>query len=123
MAPIPLPPFSAEHCLNKNTHVSIPIHPHLALRPSIVDKHLSSNIPVDRLNELAKYLWMTGQPDHIQPLHEQLILRRKIFITDDPNLHCNRRGHHPRKNMLGSLVHVRTRCSERYFSIRLSNRT
>lgn len=92
MKSIPIPPFSREHSLGDPHAEGIPGYPHLALQPSIVNEHLSSNISVERLNELAKYLWITGRPGHIRPLHKQLILRRKIFITQDPNLHLLWRG-------------------------------
>ena len=95
MATIQKPPFKLEHSFTESSSPqadSIPSYPHLPLQPDTVSDYLFATVSVDRLNELRPYLWLTGRPGHIRPLHKQLILQRRIFITEDPALHLVWRG-------------------------------
>lgn len=48
---------------------------------------LQNELLVPRLNEAAPWLWQCGRPMPPRPLHYQLLLRRAVAVTEDPDLH------------------------------------
>ncbi|TQV90163.1 subtilisin-like serine protease [Cordyceps javanica] len=50
-------------------------------------KFLRYELLVPRLNVVQGWLWMCGRPMPPRPLHHQLLLKRNITITENPELH------------------------------------
>ena len=50
-------------------------------------KYLSNDLDVDGLNKVHKHLWLAGLPRCARPLHHQLMIDRKIMITERADLH------------------------------------
>ncbi|MCJ1326909.1 hypothetical protein MMC10_003575 [Thelotrema lepadinum] len=86
------PPFAAAHSVGDPLTTSIPSYPHLPLQSSVVSSYLLDAVSVSRLNELYRYLWTAGRPHHIRPLHTQLLLQRRLLITENPGMHLVWRG-------------------------------
>lgn len=55
-------------------------------RPDDVE-YISSELCVDRLNEIHAWLWVVGRPMSARPLHLQRIKLREIFVTEQMDLH------------------------------------
>lgn len=51
-----------------------------------------SNLNVDRLVSIHKHLWLAGLPRNPRPLHAQVLLDRKICVSEDAGLHLLREG-------------------------------
>ena len=51
------------------------------------EEYLSSELCVDRLNDIHAWLWMVGRPMSARPLHLQRIKLREIYITEQMDLH------------------------------------
>ncbi|KAM0803688.1 hypothetical protein BDR22DRAFT_839613 [Usnea florida] len=49
--------------------------------------YLKSDLDVDGLNKIHKHLWFAGLPRCARPLHYQLMIGRKIVITERADLH------------------------------------
>ncbi|KAI1506279.1 hypothetical protein F5X99DRAFT_366161 [Biscogniauxia marginata] len=58
----------------------------IALEVNIIG-FLEKELSVKRLDRAQKWLWMSGRPVPPRPLHHQLLLRRNIVITEQPELH------------------------------------
>ena len=50
-------------------------------------KYLKSDLDVDGLNKIHKHLWLAGLPQCARSLHHQLLIDRKIMITERADLH------------------------------------
>ena len=50
-------------------------------------KYLEGDLDVDGLNKVHKHLWFAGLPQCARPLHHQLMIDRKIMITERADLH------------------------------------
>ena len=48
---------------------------------------LEQELSVPKLNSMHRHLWWAGRPGNVRPLHRQLMLSRRILITEDPALH------------------------------------
>lgn len=48
---------------------------------------LQQELSVARLNSIHRHLWWAGRPGNIHPLHRQLMLHRRILVTEDASLH------------------------------------
>ena len=86
------PPFASAHSIGDPLTTSIPSYPHLHLQPSVVSSYLSEAVSVSRLNELYPHLWTAGRPHHVRPLHAQLLLQRRLIITENAGMHLIWRG-------------------------------
>ena len=58
----------------------------------IVPKHdlrryLTSELDVSRLNRINHRLWLAGLPRGARPLHKQILLGRKVVVTEQADLH------------------------------------
>lgn len=51
------------------------------------EEYLSSELCVDRLNDVHAWLWIVGRPMSARPLHLQRIKLREIFVTEQMDLH------------------------------------
>jgi hypothetical protein len=51
------------------------------------DACFATELLTERLDVIKGYLWLAGMPGCARPLHRQLLLRRQIHITEDPNEH------------------------------------
>ena len=49
--------------------------------------YLRGDLDVDGLNKVHKHLWFAGLPQPARPLHHQLMIDRKIMITERADLH------------------------------------
>ena len=49
--------------------------------------YMIDDLDVDRLNKIHKHLWFAGLPRCARPLHHQLMIDRKIMITERADLH------------------------------------
>ncbi|CAF9934572.1 hypothetical protein IMSHALPRED_009766 [Imshaugia aleurites] len=49
--------------------------------------YVRDDLDVDGLNKVHKHLWFAGLPRCARPLHQQLMIDRKIFITERADLH------------------------------------
>ena len=49
--------------------------------------YLEGDLDVDGLNKVHKHLWFAGLPKCARPLHHQLMIDRKITITERADLH------------------------------------
>lgn len=49
--------------------------------------YLREDLDVDSLNKVHKHLWFAGLPKCARPLHHQLMIGRKIIITERADLH------------------------------------
>ena len=59
----------------------------LRLVDSDKEKFVRDDLDVDGLNKVCEHLWFAGLPRCARPLHQQLIIGRKIFITERADLH------------------------------------
>ena len=50
-------------------------------------EYLGDDLDVDGLNKVHKHLWFAGLPQCARPLHYQLMMDRKIMITERADLH------------------------------------
>ena len=50
-------------------------------------RYLRADLNVDGLNKVHKHLWLAGLPQCARPLHYQLMIDRKITITERADLH------------------------------------
>jgi hypothetical protein len=50
-------------------------------------RYLKDDLDVDRLNKIHKHLWFAGLPRCGRPLHHQLMIDRKIVLTERADLH------------------------------------
>ena len=50
-------------------------------------RYFRDDLNVDRLNMVHKHLWLAGLPRCARPLHHQLMIDRKIMITERADLH------------------------------------
>ena len=50
-------------------------------------RYLRGDLDVDGLNKVHKHLWFAGLPQCARPLHHQLMIDRKIIITERADLH------------------------------------
>ena len=50
-------------------------------------EYLGKDLDVSRLNKIHKHLWFAGLPRCARPLHHQLVIDRKIMITEQADLH------------------------------------
>ncbi|TVY88426.1 hypothetical protein LAWI1_G004846 [Lachnellula willkommii] len=48
---------------------------------------LKLDMDVSRLNDIHRYLWLTGRPTNARPLHRQKMIERQILITEQADLH------------------------------------
>lgn len=55
-----------------------------------VQRYLSWELKVPRLNEIHDHLWLAGRPTSARPLHRQAMLGRTIVITEQVDLHMVR---------------------------------
>jgi hypothetical protein len=80
----PCPPSSAA-----DPSDTIPGHPSLPLQPSKVLEFLHQELDTAVINDLHPYMPFVARKSaaNIDPLHFQLIKRRKILVTEDPALH------------------------------------
>ena len=49
--------------------------------------YLEGDLDVDGLNKVHKHLWFAGLPQRARPLHHQLMIDRKIMLTERADLH------------------------------------
>ena len=49
--------------------------------------YLEGDLNVDGLNKVHKHLWFAGLPQSARPLHHQLMIDRKIMLTERADLH------------------------------------
>lgn len=59
----------------------------LALVTSDFEEFLSQELSIKRLDDVYQHLWFAGLPIPPRPLHYQLVLQRKIVITEKLDLH------------------------------------
>ena len=52
-----------------------------------LQSYLKGDLDVDGLNKIHKHLWFAGLPRCARPLHYQLMIGRKIVITERADLH------------------------------------
>ena len=52
-----------------------------------LQSYLKGDLDVDGLNKVHKHLWFAGLPRCARPLHHQLMIGRKIVITERADLH------------------------------------
>ena len=52
-----------------------------------LQSYLKGDLDVDGLNKVHKHLWFAGLPRCARPLHYQLMIGRKIIITERADLH------------------------------------
>lgn len=76
-APIPL--FPASYRTKRGGFSTV-------AKPDDVE-YLSSELCVDRLNDIHAWLWIVGRPMSARPLHLQRIKLREIFVTEQMDLH------------------------------------
>ena len=50
-------------------------------------EYLKDDLNVDSLNKIHKHLWLAGLPQCARPLHHQLLIDRKIMVTERADLH------------------------------------
>jgi hypothetical protein len=55
--------------------------------PDPINDFLKSELDVRRLNDIHSWLWLAGTPMPARPLHRQKMMRRKIVITEQVDLH------------------------------------
>lgn len=89
MSTILVPPFSKSLQFGSQTEslTTIPTYPHIPLDPNTTSSYIQREVSVSRLNVIYGHLWLAGRKFHIRPLHKQLMLQRKILITEDPSMH------------------------------------
>lgn len=54
---------------------------------SLLEKYLTSDLDVTRLNKIHKHLWLAGLPQISRSLHNQLRVGRQIHVTERADLH------------------------------------
>ena len=52
-----------------------------------LEKYLTAQLSVSRLNAIHRWLWRAGLPGGVQPLHHQQVLQRAIVVTERVELH------------------------------------
>ena len=52
-----------------------------------LEKYLTNQLSVTRLNAIHHWLWRAGLPGRVQPLHHQQVLQRAIVVTERVDLH------------------------------------
>ena len=52
-----------------------------------LEKYLTTQLSVSRLNAIHHWLWRAGLPGRVQPLHHQQVLQRTIVVTERVDLH------------------------------------
>lgn len=52
-----------------------------------LQRYMTDDLDVDRLNKIHKHLWFAGLPRCARPLHHQLMIDRTIMITERADLH------------------------------------
>ena len=52
-----------------------------------LNDYMKDDLNVDSLNKVHKHLWLAGLPQCARPLHHQLMMDRKIMITERADLH------------------------------------
>ena len=52
-----------------------------------LQRYIRDDLNVDSLNKVHKHLWLAGLPQCARPLHHQLMIDRKIMITERADLH------------------------------------
>lgn len=57
------------------------------VQPTYDLNFLESELLVKRLNDAQSFLWLCGRPMPPRPLHHQLLLKREITVTENPELH------------------------------------
>ena len=57
------------------------------IQPMLDVEFLQKELLVDRIDNIASWLWVCGRPMPPRPLHYQRLLKRDIFITETPGLH------------------------------------
>lgn len=77
-APVPIPLFPASYRTQSGFII--------AAKPGDPE-YLSSELCVDRLNDIHAWLWIVGRPMSARPLHLQRIKLREIFVTEQMDLH------------------------------------
>lgn len=50
-------------------------------------RFIEQELNLDRLYAIIQHLWMAGRPVPPRPLHQQLLLRRQIIITEKMDMH------------------------------------
>lgn len=77
-------------CLqNRSLHKTLPDAPRLCLdAPSQILPYCLADLDTPNLNRLGEKLWWAGPTPEIPSLTHQLVLDRKIQITEDPAVHC-----------------------------------
>ena len=106
------PPFPIEHSLHHNqllptrtvancalahsipensndTLAHVPGEPTIALNAFEINTYLSEELSTPGLDEMHRWLWCLAKKDgtHIDPLHRQLVKRRKIVVSEEMRLH------------------------------------
>ncbi len=56
-------------------------------KPEDLQSYLKDDLNVDGLNKIHKHLWFAGLPQCARPLHRQLMIDRKVMITEQADLH------------------------------------
>ena len=56
-------------------------------KPQDIQRFLRVDLDVSRLNKIHKHLWFAGLPQCARPLHHQIVIDRKVMITERAELH------------------------------------
>ncbi|OJD32170.1 uncharacterized protein BKCO1_4000042 [Diplodia corticola] len=88
--PLSRPPF--EHSLNASEIDLLPAtfrdeEDNLIAPSSCIKDFLRKELSVERIDKVKKWLWMSGRLVPPRPLHHQVLLRRSLTITEQPDLH------------------------------------
>jgi hypothetical protein len=87
----PPPPFDESVGLYAKTllpdHVKIPGNPLVEPDAVSISQWIDDELHVGKLNEIHGALWWAGRPGNLRSLHRQLMMHRKLLITEDPALH------------------------------------
>ncbi|KAL9100374.1 MAG: hypothetical protein Q9163_004244 [Psora crenata] len=95
---IPQPPFPPDLYLPGGTHhdgesiltglpVIIVADDELVEPQYRIQTFLAAELIPRHLNRIHRKLWLAGLPRFARPLHRQILLRREIVITENPNQH------------------------------------
>ncbi|KAH8680644.1 hypothetical protein BX600DRAFT_504408 [Xylariales sp. PMI_506] len=85
------PPFTAEHSLVDQTEVIIPATVRrdsgLLFPERDLSRFLENELRTPKLNLLHRYLWIAGLPLPARPLQRQLLMNRRLVLTDRADEH------------------------------------